>query len=357
MPQLSIFKNRVIAKQKPIKIINKIGGWTDVKFKLEPANSIDANRQCQLTSNNEIPTIDKVRRLLGDTGSNSNISRHLRAWKAERMKVMLSPKPILPDPLVKTMTDIWEKIRAESQMENERIQAEAQAAVIQAQQAKTEAEQQAKKLHEQQEKAQLKINHLETDLQRVRSELIEKKQEREVFQERAQQSEQRLEDLKKDTEKRVIELEQSHQETVTHLKQQLEKETQFYKQELNDVKTYAENQRHKLIAEIDQLRTAKDKAEKAYLQAASELRNMATLNKSLGKQNKRLEVDAKVLRQQYQDLEKQLVFIQAETTHKDSLLADIKEQLATLHQKFEMAKEQVGELKAINAQLAERDEL
>jgi chromosome segregation ATPase len=141
------------------------------------------------------------------------------------------------------------------------------------------------------EKAQLKINHLEADLQLAQTEGIEQKQARAVLQERVQQNEQQFDNLRKDAQTRLAELEQAHQETVDHLQKQLETNEKNFKQEISELKNHAENQRHKFIVEIDQLRTAKEKSEKAHLQAATELKNQLQTNKALTEQLKLKETD------------------------------------------------------------------
>jgi chromosome segregation ATPase len=303
----------------------------------------------QVLTTGQFPTIEKVRAVIG-VGSNTTLNVYMNRWKDEFIKNHLAgtKSTALPDPVQRVIKDIWEALRTESNIANEHVQQEATVIVKQAQQAKAEAEQQANTLQEQLEKAQLKINHLETDLQLVRSELIEQKQERAVFQERAQRSEQRFEDLKQSTEMRLTELEQSHQETVNHLQKQLETHEKNFKQEMSELKTYAENQRHKLIAEIDQLRVAKEKAEKAHLQGATELKNQLETNKVLTEQIKFRDTDVKVLKQQYNDGEKQQAFLHAQAAQKECFLAELKEQLAKTQAKLGEAREYIGELKIIS---------
>ena len=52
----------------------------------------------------EIPTIEKVRVELGNTGSNSTLSRHLRRWKQVRTQVPPLPENSLSLSLKTTLT-------------------------------------------------------------------------------------------------------------------------------------------------------------------------------------------------------------------------------------------------------------
>src|SRR5215204_3614470 len=72
----------------------------------------------KILAKGENPTIEKVRRELGDTGSNSTLSKHLHEWRASRLMASTStlPAPNLPpDPVNLAVDRVWKELTKESQ--------------------------------------------------------------------------------------------------------------------------------------------------------------------------------------------------------------------------------------------------
>jgi hypothetical protein len=308
----------------------------------------------QVLTTGQFPTIEKVRLVLG-VGSNTTLNVHMNRWKDEFIRNHLAgtKTTALPDPIQRLITEVWETLRTESTNVSQAIQQEAQLLVKEAQQQKENAEQRAKNLEVLLEKNQLKINHLEADVQLLCNERVEQNQQRAVLEERVQKSAQRFEDLESSTEKHLLELDRSHGETVHHLKNQLAKSTEHFKAEISELKHQSENYRCKMIAEMDGLKVLKEKAEQTLIQATLELKHQVELCKAFGQQNKGLEVDVKVLQQQCYDLEKQRGILEAESSHKEALLAEVKAQREIAQSKLEATREQVGKLKEMKAPLVQ----
>lgn len=209
---LEIIKNYVL------QLRNKKIGRSGITYE----EVVDAAEK--LLGLNETPTINKVRYHLGDTGSNSNISRHLKNWKDERLKINPEERhKNMPNTVHEAIGDFWDMLRQESQAENERLQREAADAITLAKEAQLIAEKSFQDQSDLLQKEQLKINHLQNDLKILRDEFTQENKKSIRLEAQLSQKEQSLNDLREETEKRLKAMAVAYEETVTHLKTQLEK--------------------------------------------------------------------------------------------------------------------------------------
>ena len=71
----------------------------------------------QIHKSGDLPTIEKVRIELGNTGSNSTLSRHLRQWKQERTQIPPLPDNDLSPSLKTTLETLVNQTRSEARAE------------------------------------------------------------------------------------------------------------------------------------------------------------------------------------------------------------------------------------------------
>lgn len=297
-----------------------------------------------ILADGENPTIDKVRRLLGDTGSNSNISRYLREWKTKRMQGAsspLQPRADMPDSLTRAVADMWEKIREESDSENTRIRETAESTVTQIQELNAALQEKLTTVQATLEKTQLTLNHLQADYQLSQQTLIEERQKNAVLIERIKHAEETNQKAQIETQQRLVEQQQSNEAMVSHLKNEIAELQKQHQHAFSDLKEQTEKQRQTLIVEIDQLRVSKQKAETAHLKSATELAQQQKNNAEMKEQVKSVETDLKVLEQTYQTLkqdyekvDKHLLVANTENQQKDLMLVNLKEQLTVLTQQL-----------------------
>ena len=184
------------------------------------------------------PTIERIRRELGDTGSYSNIARHFREWKAKHFNnkfnspnisnilntpgipnnplnsTQTHPNPLnypktlsinsipyhssnpshheLPDSIKNVVGQFWVQIQIESEARREQIQKEMDLI-------------------------------LETERQEMNLAIIDLQKENAVLKERLQQSENNLKNLKQDMRVRLEETMRQYESQFVLFKQQLEK--------------------------------------------------------------------------------------------------------------------------------------
>lgn len=73
-----------------------------------------ANAAIKVQGNNENPTVDRVREILG-TGSKSTIARHLKDWRANNGPVASAND--LPPELIALVTGLWERLQGMAEQE------------------------------------------------------------------------------------------------------------------------------------------------------------------------------------------------------------------------------------------------
>lgn len=295
----------------------------------------------KLIATNQIPTVERVRRALGDTGSNTYIAKYLRDWKNERLQTASQTSErqnlSLSDALTKAVTSLLEKIRAESEAENTQIRETAESTVAQITEENSALQEKLTIVQTNLQETQLVLNHLQADYQLAQQALIEERKKNAVLLERVKHAEENVQKIQVEMQQRLVEQQQLHTAIVEHLKNEMVKLQTQHQHTLSDLKEQSEKQRQKLIVEIDQLRVAKQKAENAHLKSAMELAQQQKGNVELKEQTKGLETDLKVLEQAYQTLkqdyekvDKQLLVVNTENQQKDVMLANLREQFQLL---------------------------
>ena len=86
----------------------------------------------KLTAQGEVPTIDRVRVLLGGTGSNTTISKYLNLWRNNRAdgnKIDHASVIAPPDPVQLAVKRVWQQMREETDAEIEAIKTSTQAII------------------------------------------------------------------------------------------------------------------------------------------------------------------------------------------------------------------------------------
>jgi len=280
------------------------------------------------------PTIEKIRRQLGDTGSNSSIGKYLNQWKAERLK-----RPILnaqvfnwDDPLQKAIHKAVELVKSETQEEVVRIQQAAEMMIAEAEKGRAEAFQEVQRLQETLNKTQLSLNHLQADITLIRNELAEERKNHAITTARAHQSEKDWQTHIAETNKHIEQLLKAHEESINHLKAQLKSLNDKYEQDITYYKTHLEDQRTKLILEIDQLKTLTNSQKDALARKEAEVGALQLLNKDLTEQKRGFEVDLKVSREERLELERQVALINGANQQKDVFISKLEKQIERLQQ-------------------------
>ncbi len=282
------------------------------------------------------PTIEKIRRELGDTGSHSNIAKYFREWKEKKIYVSSANFPTskdLPDPIQKTIGQIWEQLNLEASQQVATFKQEIEQALQKAREDNDQLSQTLHHLQEELQKKNLKLNHLETDLKLSQAELIQERKSKAVLEEKIQHVEQTLAQLKNISELRLKESSQLYENHLKEMKEQLQQSIL----DLNDYKDQLEKHRHGYIVQLDEYRTYKEKTESQIIKLQTELKQKQIEIKEKDEQNRALMIDLKVaiqrneeLQQLFRDKEKQYLVSSSEIRVKDSLISSRDEMIKEL---------------------------
>ncbi|UYM16357.1 DNA-binding protein [Endozoicomonas euniceicola] len=193
----------------------------------------------------EIPTIEKVRVELGNTGSNSTLSRHLRQWKQERTQIPPLPDNGLSSSVKTTLETLINQTRAE-------VRAEMQSETATLQQELDEALQKIEQLIREKQEIHLQLRDHQYQLQEAR-------QIRALTEALQNSQKKSLEPLV--TQNKCLQHQLLEQQEANHLlTQRLETATSSWEQKHN-----LEVQRHETLEDqyfchLDQLRTEQQQA-------------------------------------------------------------------------------------------------
>ncbi len=114
------------------------------------------------------PTIERIRRELGDTGSYSNIAKHFREWKTQHFNGNGSNSTHntrsfeMPDAIQKVVGQIWEQMRNETAEKNEQHKQEMEFLLDNERKEKTELLQKVADLEKQLSHSLLEIGRMQT---------------------------------------------------------------------------------------------------------------------------------------------------------------------------------------------------
>ncbi|NNM59595.1 MAG: hypothetical protein HKM04_07240 [Legionellales bacterium] len=215
----------------------------------------------QLVQKGDVPTIEKVRILLG-TGSNSTIAKHLTQWKTLRLKghyQEIASVYIAPDPVNQAVAKVWQQLQEENQTKLEALETDAAEKI---QLAQAEKEQALNELHRMtQDNQDLRVLLKETreqnaELEKQRIALSQSLAVAESKLNLVEEARKKMDDYANTT---LASIEEKHQQALAQYETHLSESKQFYTHELSQMKEIAENQRHEHIVEIDHLKTANQK--------------------------------------------------------------------------------------------------
>ncbi len=242
-----------------------------------------------LVNQGKIPTIELVRRLLGDTGSHSTISKYLRVWRETQVEIVSATsaaitKSVTPEPVNRAVDQVWQALQAKSDQAIQAIKeeyAQKQTAFDQqmqmAQQEATDAKATVDAMEQQYDALQLqymKLDKAHQDLQgeqkQLQTQLTQQQADFHVLQRETEQF--RVTQLQQH-ERSVATLQASHAQALTGLQQVLDASLE-----------QQEHQRHESMAEIDRLQAVNK-------QLTVKFAEQSTLNTALMEKIKALETE------------------------------------------------------------------
>ena len=283
----------------------------------------------KIAAANSMPTVERVRRELNNTGSNSTISNHLREWKAQRLNkppTLNYHKVNLADPVQNAIYKAVEEVKLKAQEEIARIQQEADEAIETAKQGRAEAVQELQQLKEKLKNTELSLNHSQANESIAQKKLAEARQQQAITEARANESEKNWQIHKEVTDQHLQALIASQEENFRHLNAHLAHVEQKYKEDIQEYRTLMEEQRGTFIAKIDNLETLCNSQKEALIKKDAEIGVLQLLNKELNEQKRRLEIHLSMGNPDQ---------IQQGNMQKDTQIKELQEQVEQLQQQLE----------------------
>jgi chromosome segregation ATPase len=280
------------------------------------------------------PTIEGVRAALGNTGSFATLSKHLNTWRAHYLVSTVkepsnNQSTVAPDEVSRAVNQIWEQLTTQAQQQTEKVTKDCEEKITLAIQEKQLFHQEKEDAIHALTQANVKINHLESDVTLLRKELNETQHQRSLAEERAKLHADTLKIVQSETKAILEKFEKMQSDTQQSLMQQLDTIQKSYEEEKDDWKTLVEKQRTDFILELEKQKTAKEKVEKSITKLESELSQRLEQIKKFEEQIRRLEFDLQMSQQQNRTIEKELITCQAEIYQQDKTIVELKEQVGT----------------------------
>lgn len=218
-----------------------------------------------LEQNGETATVDKIRIILGGTGSFSTISKFLQHWRNQIIHGLdkgnheSKVKIVAPDIMKAAVDRIWQDMRHETESEISIIKAEAEQRI-------NDAELKAQSFIVQFDELQTRYNQLNEafNAERAEKELLlldikKLREEHTLLQERSKSLEMRYAEMQSLTSQHLNDLSNAHKKEVLRLEEAIKTQLENYDHFVSTLKEQNENARHQHIAAIDSLKVENNK--------------------------------------------------------------------------------------------------
>lgn len=245
-----------------------------------------------IQQNGETPSIDKVRTLLGGTGSFTTISKFLQVWRHQVVHGTFKKEPQTATPeIVKTAVErVWHEMREQTNNEILSIKTETKKAIDEAE---------GKARHTEENYNALKSKHDELlgyyQAERAEKELLlldmkKLREEHVLLQERATALETRYADMQALASQHLKDLSSSHQNEVARLEETCKVQAQNHAQLVNEIRDHSEKMRQEHIVIIDNLKIENKKSQEAVTKLQSEMREQLIITKKLESDLKAMQI-------------------------------------------------------------------
>lgn len=202
-----------------------------------------------LLAKGDNPTIEKIRRALGDRGSNSTISKYINEWRSRRGLSGSAAKHLHNSQLgsQESAERIWQNLQDETQLAIAKVKDDARIAIEEAYNQKYQIEKACDSAHLEIQTLHVDLNEQKNKNFNLEAELNNIKKEFEVNFLRLEETENHLQDVKLDKEKQISEILAGKELTIQHLKEQIEALLHSHKKEIHGFTLSLEEKRQMSI--------------------------------------------------------------------------------------------------------------
>lgn len=219
----------------------------------------------KMLGDGENPTIEKVRRLLGGTGSNSTLSKHLNDWRSQRLMATRDDLPaphIPPDAVHAAVNRVWKEMSDESESRIKTIQEQSLAEIEEAKNQYRAAQETNRQYIDECNALREQVNHLTAQKELTTLDLKAEQQQRSLLEERCQAADKQYQVFKYESTERLAELHQLNQQQANQNKEQMQSLQTGYDKLLIEIKNQHEDMRQRHMLEVDALKTEKQTQKK-----------------------------------------------------------------------------------------------
>jgi chromosome segregation ATPase len=212
----------------------------------------------------ENPTISRVRQELGNTGSNSTISRYLNEWRSYQANYRMQDiaPAAIPDPVNKAVNLVWHELQEGSEAEIAKIKEEARLAIEAIRAQKDALELMCNKANMDLDTLHAEVNQLKTENISLSDAVHQLQNQYALKCGRLEALEKKYLEFKVDKEHQISDLNKCHEQSISQLKEQFQVLIQRHQQELDELKNLLEDKRHQWIVKEDSLKMDNHRLEK-----------------------------------------------------------------------------------------------
>ena|GEM_PF-2130176 len=221
-----------------------------------------------LRAQGETPTIERIRHILGGTGSNTTISKYLNEWRQQTTRMQATTPP---DTVQTAVQRVWQQLREETDIEINQVKEESlrliHDAIEREKLALKQADEQAEKLtvlREQFHALQGAKELLTLDFKKLQTEHA-------LLNERYLGLEERYNEFRRMTERHEEQRSHDHQKAMDMLLQKSQQQDTLHQQIISELKHHNENQRQQFMVEMDALKTQHQQLKKSLTDAENKI--------------------------------------------------------------------------------------
>jgi hypothetical protein len=222
------------------------------------------------------PTIERVRRVLG-TGSNSTIAKYLQDWRADRLlesSQKISNKNTAPDAVNAAVSQVWEKIRLETEAEITAVHDNAKAMIEAIQKEHNDAIKSRDLLQAELEMLNQRFNQISADKEIALLDLKAAEREQLLLKERYHHLENQYNTFKNTTHDQMAVMTVHHQCEIDNKNKEITNIKETFDKTLGKLVESYENTRQEHMLIIDHHKTEKQRDNNTIKQLDSAIQDM-----------------------------------------------------------------------------------
>lgn len=205
----------------------------------------------ELHSQGETPTIERVRSLLGGTGSNTTISKYLNEWRHYTIGSVSTPA----DPVQMAVQRVWQQLREETDVEIKKIKEESDSLIQEAQANEQLATQKMEDMEKQFILLKDQFHALQADKEILTLDFKKLQGEHALLQERYKGLEERYADFQRITVQHQEDMSQAHKNEICHISEKFQLRDEMNQKLISELKNHNEKSRQQFSAELDSFKT------------------------------------------------------------------------------------------------------